>query len=999
VTSPLSDPGPGAGVSDRVRLRLGALREAGGAAVTADRWAFREAAALLTAFDPATLRPARGATTEGGALLELIDDCATVGDPTRRMWTLKREVRYAALHRMSGGEEALRSIEANGDPDGQHIEGTLRDYLRGTAPPLEEQDLEGLSRTLQALRWLAELDGLDGIPSVDDAMQTYARKQLFSPLEALVGQRFHGRQSELSELRLHVGALEPSTVYTRVRSASKRINPFNAETESPLMVHGPPGIGKSTLLAKFVLDHATAESGRIPFVYIDFERPTLSVLEPTSLLAEAARQLGIQYPDAAPALEAVAEAASDEARRQREAAVEIGELEEVSTTRVTVHRTLVHNVGAEAKVSEGRLIRRLVKVLRDDAFKGAGDPKLVVVLDSFEQAQYRSSPHLRRLWDMFDAFQVAYPRVRVVVSGRAPVEQLAINRRPAKDLKLEEFDRSAAVAFLLGEGVADRRLAELVAARFGGNPLSLKLAAKLARRAADDDADWVGDIPRRRWLLFRVEDSQIQSRLYQRLLGSIDNPDVAALAHPGLILRRITPDVIQHVMAGPCGLEVPDRSRAQALFDEFARQVDLVQRQGDVLVHRPDVRRDMLPLVEGDRPQVVEALERAAVEHYAREEGPEARAEEIYHRLRLGQPPREVDARWEPGVERHLWGAENEVPARAQAYLAAKLLDARATPEALSQADDEDWETLTAREVEDLLDQGGDRAERRRNARAALKLMHARSGWSPGSRLYRLKAEALEMLGERESAEQAVQAGISAIEDERVPVTTAVASALLDLLLLAARLVRSHDGSSSTADRQLEQAEQIAGRLGRGLDVLGTLLYRMQLQRTSEDELDGADAVRRRAARRFVETDDDELRQQPGLVRSMAVELGSEDPDVLNRAIDVLGLEPPTPDALASLGHRVVQLAGVDPQFAAWLKQYALRRGVPFADPATSVPALLEHLLRTGRLGELAKALVSRSADGAAARAEVIALLPESFTSTALGGDLGQAMTKAQWLT
>ena len=422
MSSPRSRGSP-ADLSDRVRRRLLVLAEADGADITERRWAFREAAALLTAFDPATLE-AGDPHEAGGALLELIDDCVTVGGPTRRLWSLKREVRDAALRRLSGPEQALRSLEANGDPEARPVERMVRAYLRGAAPALEDQDMEQLSHSLQALRWLTQMGGLEGLPAVEDAMQAYARKQLFGPLESLVGGRFHGRRAELSELRLHVGVLDLTTVSTRVRDARRRMSPFNTVTEPPLMVHGPPGIGKSTLLAKVVLDHARAGDRRIPFVYIDFERPTLSVLEPATLLAEAARQLAVQYPEAAAAFGEIADAASQEAPRQRDAAEAIAELDEAPAARVTVSRELAQAARAEARASDDGLIKQLVAVVRDDVFGGSEEPPLLMVLDSFEQAQYRSSPHLRRLWDLFDAFQRWYPRLRVVVSGRAPVEEL-----------------------------------------------------------------------------------------------------------------------------------------------------------------------------------------------------------------------------------------------------------------------------------------------------------------------------------------------------------------------------------------------------------------------------------------------------------------------------------------------------------------------------------------------------------------------------------------------
>ena len=50
------------------------------------------------------------------------------------------------------------------------------------------------------------------------------------------------------------------------------------------------------------------------------------------------------------------------------------------------------------------------------------------------------------------------------------------------------------------------------------------------------------------------------------------------MAHPGLVLRRVTPDLILKVLAQPCGIEVPDEETARELFDELAREVSLVTK-------------------------------------------------------------------------------------------------------------------------------------------------------------------------------------------------------------------------------------------------------------------------------------------------------------------------------------------------------------------------------------------------------------------------------------
>ena len=155
-----------------------------------------------------------------------------------------------------------------------------------------------------------------------------------------------------------------------------------------------------------------------------------------------------------------------------------------------------------------------------------------MVLDSFEEAQYRDSPVLDRMWAMLDALQSAYPWTRVVVAGRAPVGHPAT---PADGLPTIRSGSSTKMlrlaSWLLGGHGPD--LAEVVATRIGGNPLSLKLAARVAIRQGGRSAGWVKEIPaKRRWLIRSVDDMLIQGMLYERILEHITDPDVRRLAHP-----------------------------------------------------------------------------------------------------------------------------------------------------------------------------------------------------------------------------------------------------------------------------------------------------------------------------------------------------------------------------------------------------------------------------------------------------------------------------------
>src|SRR5262249_22046143 len=149
-----------------------------------------------------------------------------------------------------------------------------------------------------------------------------------------------------------------------------------------------------------------------------------------------------------------------------------------------------------------------------------------------------------------------------------------------------------------------------------------------------------------------------------RLLGHIHDADVQKLAHPGLVLRVITTEIIAEVLAGPCAIDVRVEGRKEALFEALAREA-LVTREGDELHHRTDVRRVMLDLLRADptKEKDVKAIHRAAVAYHEKHASPRDRAEEIYHRLCLCEPTDAVDARWIDGLKPYFSrAAVDEIP-------------------------------------------------------------------------------------------------------------------------------------------------------------------------------------------------------------------------------------------------------------------------------------------------------------------------------------------------
>jgi hypothetical protein len=56
-------------------------------------------------------------------------------------------------------------------------------------------------------------------------------------------------------------------------------------------------------------------------------------------------------------------------------------------------------------------------------------------------------------------------------------------------------------------------------------------------------------VVRRTFMLFSLAETAVQGQLYQQILNHIPDPDLRQLAHPGLVVRRVTRDVIKEVLA------------------------------------------------------------------------------------------------------------------------------------------------------------------------------------------------------------------------------------------------------------------------------------------------------------------------------------------------------------------------------------------------------------------------------------------------------------------
>jgi hypothetical protein len=605
-------------------------------------------------------------------------------------WSLNLAARRTALAELLAANQIEAALNANralaynqNDP----VQRMLTAVLTGALAPVSQLRLEELTALQSITPWVKRLKLPQAFPPTPELRRQLERERLLEPFRFLIGrwengvfiEHFRGRQSELQRLREYVDVAPSESIFEGVMrgliSATETI--FDFHKRPPLVIHGPGGVGKSTLVAKFLLQHVEAQqTQQFAFVYIDFDRPDILIAEPRTLLSEGARQLAYQYPKA-----------------------EKRFLDYHQRLHAERPATLYGQENETDGVRLQEVFDPFIAELAQVHNREMPDRPLLLVLDTFEEIQQRSRDYVRGLFDFLNQLQGAIPRLRTVLAGRAPVTEEEAGF-PTENLALLDLDTEAARAFLKSQNIPDAWVANEIMDLVGRQPLALKLAAELAtehglREVVDASAF---DSFRQAWT-----QTAVTGRLYERLLLHITDPDVRRLAHPGLVLRRITPDLIQTVLATPCGVAVPDAAAAQDLFERLQWQVSLVApTEPGVLRHRADVRQIMLPLILADKAEQARQIQEAAVAFYAQQSGTAARAEEIYHRLLLGESPRTVERRWINGLDEHLRPALDELPPKAQAFVAARIGSER--PDAIWQAADvEDWERYAEGRVRRLL--------------------------------------------------------------------------------------------------------------------------------------------------------------------------------------------------------------------------------------------------------------------------------------------------------
>jgi hypothetical protein len=656
---------------------------------------YRQAAAVLVSLKaPESLQPVGGEGRHGEAEQTLTQDLIpATGRNFDGKVMLHPDARRAAIMELPTIKSRQRALDANPAERTGSLQLQLERYLLNVEIPLDEQPPEQLDETLQIVTWLE--GALPNLPPIEQVQGRLARRSFVAPFESLAGDAvFRGRRKELDQLRSFIGVLAPDALLTRVKSwASDWVRP---NAMPALSISGPGGVGKSALVARFMLEHSRLVSdARLVFAYLDFDRSVLSVTEPETLLAEILNQLDLQF--------------------QSE-----GYFREFRDSIAQRMTTAQQGKSADPTDNYSRVtavISQLMKLIEDSL----GPRLFVIVLDTFEEVQYRGESLAFPLWEMLDRMQQSFPFLRVVISGRAPVTSLILAGKEPEQLVLGDLDNEAAVAYLNGLGIQDTELAQVLVKQLGGVPLSLKQAAGVIKR---DGVERVSDISRKPSFFSSISDSAIQGLLFTRILGHLHDPVLEKVAHPGLVLRRLSPIVILNVLNEPCELGLSSLEEAQVLFDKLRLETSLVASDtlDGTLVHRPELRRTMLKLLVEKEPDRAAQINRKAADWYASQSGWRAKVEELYHRLQLRQTP--VDRGFEnPDIRSSLQSSISELPAASQRYLAT--LGYQIDPKVLSEASREDQESALAAEVESLLPYGTRSVARAEHLLTTFKADHA----------------------------------------------------------------------------------------------------------------------------------------------------------------------------------------------------------------------------------------------------------------------------------
>lgn len=813
-----------------------------------------EQLAVLGPFSPALVPelagPGTGDTAES-PVVQLLCQQLPSGDAV-----LADRPRIEALTRIleRGGRSELarvrRSVRASTNGPLQRM---LDAFVLGHGPPVEERTEDELVASLEVWRWATEAaararqtGGVHIEPGRDAIESRLALLDVTRAVRRLAAAGCVGREPELA--RLHE--------YRRPRPA-----PAPLWDDPPLVLFGIGGVGKSTLVARFVMDLYERQSPDAGvWAYLDLDRPTVASGEPAVILTDIMRQVAAQRVDQRRRL---ARTADVKRRRQKGAGLE----------------------GMDTALSWQELATELVGEMRRIA-----DGALVVVLDTFEQLEVLDKAHprtdgptrARELRDLFAMLAAELPGFRLIVSGRAPAEVFLDPDRPDRRLHLRALEGDTAVTLVrhlvtaeaarLGRPPVevDDDLAREVVSMVGGIPLTVRLAARVL---AHDGVEAITDASTRARTLDHLRSEFVRGFLYQRVLGHINarppvqTEDLRRLARASMVLRHLTVELVERVLVP--ALSPPPASTATDLFGQLSTEVALAETADGMLRVREELRVPALAALRLEDAALVRTVHERAVEFYGGQHDDAAAVELAYHRLALGASPASIDDQ----TLHRLDLTADDLPPSTAARLGVRVREPAA---AAADRDLETWEGHVL-QVADAALREGRLAEARR-------LLDQRPDRTPGTVLHRVASRLAQaehdLTGATTAARMDLEAARAAADAPRFAAA-------------AVRLAGLHEmqGAAAAAEDSLRLAGEDDLLAGHPLLRLELLLNRINLrERTGLTDGHAQWLLGLEARSLMQRSPTRELASSTALARLLAAAFGREEPARLREAVRRVGM-------------------------------------------------------------------------------------------------------------
>ncbi|MCM2477555.1 ATP-binding protein [Rhizobium sp. CG5] len=581
----------------------------------------RKRAAVVGTFDPLRLLAkavpgARDEAFEDRVFSELSASVEEVADTTQVLWRLQPEVRREALRELALLDELDRTIAQTaperGDRFGHILQATLRKGAAGNGADIQKMSKDDLM--LQAL-------ALDFARSLPARRNSTTREPAIDPRILLARQAERRRQDYVAPTKLFgrddaTKALDRYIAEGAIMSPFIRMAPPAGEPVRlrPLLLTGIGGSGKSALVADLMRRTQRSDWSGPIVACLDFDQRNVALGGEREWLNELTRQIGFARPGLDAALSKIRSNARQELHNRT--------LKTTDVDRLT---------GTDSLLVVSGMREELQKALGDGAL---ASQTLVVIVDTFEEVLVRSDIRAASLsqepfglvLSFIDSLtrlvsadsEPVFGAVRAIIAGRAdpfPTDKSTSARWFEASWEVGELDIDAASEFLRGR--ADRHVftkarAQRIVQVLPRFPLILILLAAFARGRNAQEIDEVIGAAQGTGILGAAASTRVlYSRFLDRLKDHIINDatgerlvprgDLVRLAHPGLALSVVTPELIRHVLAVPTGLGAIDEQRARDLFSALSREVWLVERVGDDAVrHIPVLRRIMLPMLNGD---------------------------------------------------------------------------------------------------------------------------------------------------------------------------------------------------------------------------------------------------------------------------------------------------------------------------------------------------------------------------------------------------------------